>query len=85
MGSSATNAAMDTRYARNMPLLTELGWSKGVSYYKHGATNGAVPPNQDAIPPKTATNPRAGTSRAPHAALLSVKYPGEAIVASQVK
>jgi hypothetical protein len=40
----------------NMPLLTELGWSDEGTCYRHGAPNGAVPPGQHPIPPKTAKN-----------------------------
>src|ERR1035437_3171773 len=39
-----------------MSLLTELGWSKGVLCYRHGAPNGAEPLGQHSIPPKIAQN-----------------------------
>ncbi len=41
----------------SMPLLTELGWSEDGLCYRRGATNGALPPGQQPIPPKIAKNP----------------------------
>ena len=41
----------------SMPLLTELGWSEDGLCYRHGAPNGALPPSQQPIPPKTGKTP----------------------------
>ena len=57
----ATNTGVATRYARNMPLLTELGWNEDGLCYRHGAPNGAFPKPSPPIPPKTARNQMAAT------------------------
>ena len=40
----------------SMPLLTELGWSKGGLSYRHGAPNGAVTTRLNRIPLETPEN-----------------------------
>ena len=47
----------------SMPFLTELVSSEDGFCYRHGAPNGAVPPSQHSIRPKTAKNPLSGLRR----------------------
>ena len=47
----------------SMPLLTELVSSEEGFCYRHGAPNGAVPPSQPSIRPKTAKKRLSGLGR----------------------